>query len=154
MGEPRNKEETRAEIEMQLALAIQGDVKSARKSQTATGIKDCVTEKWINLIVVKRKALKHANPGWDESQMSHSVRQWLHEECKQRWSPLLDVRGSYELTHICRRGAHNLRTGLDPHTDTPIEILHTILLGVVKYVWIAFHGAINDQLRETFVVRL
>nr|GAT45996.1 predicted protein [Mycena chlorophos] len=61
--------------------------------------------------------LKAANPGLDAGSISELTRQWLDDEPGDKMNPLLDI------------------TGLDPSQDTPVELLHTVLLGVVKYIW-------------------
>lgn len=44
--------------------------------------------------------------------------------------------------------------GLDPHRDSPCEILHTYLLGEDKYVWHETAKAGNDVQGELFAARL
>jgi hypothetical protein len=49
-----------------------------------------------------------------------------------------------------------LLEGLDVNTDTPIELLHTILLGIIKYAWFASHSLwnTNKEAQRLYTIRL
>ena len=47
-----------------------------------------------------------------------------------------------------------LVTGLDVHRDTAVELLHTYLLGLDKYLWHTAHTAWDNAQRELMGIRL
>ena len=60
---------------------------------------------------------------------------------------------------LCSLGPTDLNThtvllGLDPTQDMPIEILHTILLGIMKYVWHSLNVSWMDSTHAIFAIRL
>jgi DNA segregation ATPase FtsK/SpoIIIE-like protein len=58
--------------------------------------------------------------------------------------------------HICGQGfsPHRQSAGFDPTDDTPVEILHTVLLGIVKYAWHLTHTAWNEETKKSFALHL
>lgn len=44
--------------------------------------------------------------------------------------------------------------GLDVFRDTPTEILHTILLGAIKYVWHRTHTLMSEEQLQLLALRL
>lgn len=45
-------------------------------------------------------------------------------------------------------------SGFDPTQDSPIELLHTILLGVVKYAWFTSFSSWSSDKKMLFAARL
>ncbi|KAF7344774.1 hypothetical protein MVEN_01638400 [Mycena venus] len=104
--------------------------------QTATGVKDKVAQYWIDILLKKSREIKANNPGRTAESIREELKTWLSQQPGDKVNPLLDI------------------AGLDPNRDTPVEILHTILLGIIKYVWYMLHSGWSEAQRNLFVIRL
>ncbi|KAJ6628304.1 hypothetical protein B0H10DRAFT_2271410 [Mycena sp. CBHHK59/15] len=124
-GLPRFASETKKTLEDQIELAMY-----------ATGVKDKVAQYWIEILLQKSREIKANNPGRTAESIKDELKIWLEEQPGDKVNPLLDI------------------SGLDPNHDTPVEILHTILLGIIKYVWYTLHSGWSEAQRDLFVVWL
>ncbi|KAJ6558925.1 hypothetical protein B0H10DRAFT_2240688 [Mycena sp. CBHHK59/15] len=105
------------------------------EKQTATGVKDVYTQFWIDdLISRSREMRKDKARSLDD--IKKELIQWTVDNRDKIYSPFLTMKG------------------FDPAKDTPIEILHTILLGVVKYVWHITHTAWSPEEKQIYAVHL
>ncbi|KAF7364229.1 hypothetical protein MSAN_01082500 [Mycena sanguinolenta] len=116
-GVARNVAEIRENLERQLQMAMRGDQKGIEELQRATGTKDKVAQHWINILLKRADDLHCASPRRSKADIASEIQTWFDQQPGEKLNPLLDI------------------TGLDPSQDTPVELLHTILLGVMKYIW-------------------
>ncbi|KAF7344329.1 hypothetical protein MSAN_01913800 [Mycena sanguinolenta] len=116
-GALRSAEEIRMNLQKQLQLAMRGDAEGVKQLQRATGTKDKIAQYWIELLVQKFQELKAESQRRTVDDLASDVLQWFLAQPGDKMNPLLDI------------------AGLDPSQDTPLELLHTILLGVIKYIW-------------------
>ncbi|KAJ7050132.1 hypothetical protein C8F01DRAFT_1068165 [Mycena amicta] len=135
-GFARTAAETKKILLQQLELALLGVKAPIDKLQTATGIKDKVAQYWIDIILEKARKMKAEHPTRKADNIATELRSWLAEQPGDKVNPLLDF------------------SGLDPNRDTPVEILHTILLGIIKYAWHLLHTSWSSSEQDLFAVRL
>ncbi|KAF8599210.1 hypothetical protein BDV93DRAFT_498019 [Ceratobasidium sp. AG-I] len=116
-GVPRSATETISIINQQYEAAFTStNADTVTSLQRQTGIKDSIAQPLIDRIIEQRRRLKKA--GHPMSEISNMLRAaFLELNPSPKMNPLL------------------LYPHLDVHIDTPTETLHTILLGVVKYLW-------------------
>ncbi|KAJ6570349.1 hypothetical protein B0H10DRAFT_2168799 [Mycena sp. CBHHK59/15] len=113
-GLPRFAAQTKATLEEQIRLAMYGVEAPISRLQTATGVKDKVTQHWIDILLEKARQMKADSPWRSADSIAKELKAWLEEQPGDKVNPLLDI------------------AGLDPNRDTPVELLHTILLGIIK----------------------
>ncbi|KAI0631688.1 hypothetical protein C8Q77DRAFT_1060980 [Trametes polyzona] len=123
-GKLRTPEETLAEIKKQASGAILAGDK-LKDGVTKTGVRDATTTAVLQCIVELGKKLRKRSEG--AAQLSEDeVRKQLEKELER----LLQGKGIEEYINPLLG-----MPGLNVHLDTPTEVLHTVLLGVVKYFW-------------------
>ncbi|KAJ6629052.1 hypothetical protein B0H10DRAFT_2160563 [Mycena sp. CBHHK59/15] len=119
-GVMRTSADTAEETFQQILTALEPNVATTlTEAIRASGVKDALAEPIIDLLVKMGQDLRKANPD-GTSRSPDEVQTILTEELKKHQqkgegitNPLFDM------------------YGIDMHKDTPMEILHTILLGVL-----------------------
>ncbi|KAJ6617842.1 hypothetical protein B0H10DRAFT_1796504 [Mycena sp. CBHHK59/15] len=175
---PRTPEETVECIKQQIKAACLGVAKGVETLQTETGVKDKISMHWINLLIEKARQIQQErifNPetrderlndriikGEERAEIKEALITEIQEELFE-WV-IMQPTDRYEKLepdsdeHDLRPGDHyNVLLcvrGLDPHRDSPCEILHTILLGEDKYVWHETNKGWNDEQGALFADRL
>ncbi|KAF7368224.1 hypothetical protein MVEN_00142300 [Mycena venus] len=135
-GIPRSAAETLTELHEQVELACLGVKAAVEARQTDTGIKDSYTNYWINDLLQRSRELKKADPNLDSAQIVQQLKDWVKQNESTIYNPFLSLKG------------------FDVSQDTPIEILHTILLGIVKYAWHSTHTSWTPAKKMTYTLRL
>ncbi|TFK45608.1 hypothetical protein OE88DRAFT_1715312 [Heliocybe sulcata] len=121
-GVLREAEKTREAIVRQLIMATHAAAeKPLKDAMTATGVKDSFATPLINRLIAMGKTLRRSTE--DRAALTpEEVNALLTEELMKHKNapvvnPLLTLKG------------------FDVHKDTPVEPLHTHLLGLIKYFW-------------------
>ncbi|KAJ7126361.1 hypothetical protein C8R46DRAFT_1146707 [Mycena filopes] len=135
-GLPRTKEHILQELEKQVQLACSGVMKHVKDSQTATGVKDVYTQFYIDDLISRFKQMRKDEPDRAVEDIEKELIQWTIDNRDRIYSPFLKLKG------------------FDPAKDTPIELLHTILLGIVKYIWHITHTPWSSDQKKMYAMRL
>ncbi|KAF8803001.1 hypothetical protein BYT27DRAFT_7110917 [Phlegmacium glaucopus] len=104
-----------------------------KKDRTESGIKDTIQEHFFNKLFSSYKSVS-GNAG----------KQAVLDAAIDRLPP--DIKSAIWRLH-----------GIDPHQDTPVEVLHVILLGFIKYFWrdlIRNELGDNDDKKQLLIQRL
>lgn len=122
-----------------LAATI-GNQTKIKMAKTKTGIKDTYLDHFIELMFSSHKKQRGA------ARKQATLDEYINLLPDNVMSPVWCIKGkTLGLSSQTTLTIAHLR-GLDPHLDTPVEVLHTILLGFVKYFW---RDVVQNRLKST-----
>ncbi|KAJ3712456.1 hypothetical protein C8R42DRAFT_594627, partial [Lentinula raphanica] len=132
-GVPRKRDETCAELRSQFLEASRvGGGAEFKRMKTKSGIKDT-----FQGVFAERLQTIATKKGLSRDMKEREIIKLKLSFPEHTTSPVWRIRG------------------LDPHQDTPVEVLHVILLGIVKYFWRDSVNRTNNKSdRATLIARL
>ncbi|KAI0039203.1 hypothetical protein FA95DRAFT_1504515 [Auriscalpium vulgare] len=128
----RSKDESEAALKSIFENAITvGQMTEVKKQKTAHGLKDTFQEHFIDRVAALSKKFRGSRA---EKQIAVNK--------------LVDTFPENTVSPVWR-----IKT-FDPHRDTPVEILHVVLLGFVKYFWRDVIARVKDDKKALLITRL
>lgn len=138
-GEPRSNETVKSAIVYQIAAFATKGSQRMNREQTASGIKWSIPHSVLDSF--KEEAARFQIRSIEE------MLPRVHDSLLQR-PDLAEI--TFPASALCE--------GFDGSRDSPVEILHTILLGIVKYIWGETHKHLikttSQAQRKAFLERL
>ncbi|KAJ7807985.1 hypothetical protein B0H14DRAFT_2609270 [Mycena olivaceomarginata] len=170
-GKTRKPEETVTKIKEQIRAACLGVAAAVEQLQTDSGVKDKISVHWIGLLIDKAREIQKQrifnhetrDPRLGDAKIvgdaRKAIKQGLMETIQEElytWPAnlIFAVLGDQPELRPGDYNVHLRLRSLDPHRDSPCEILHTILLGEDKYVWHETTKVWNDEQGALFAARL
>jgi len=132
--------------------ACLGVAQTVKDLQTNSGVKDMFTQHWIDELIECSCAMQKSQPQHPLTDIQDELMKWIAEKKTAVYNPFLTLIGKC----ICCLSASSLftLTGFNVSSNTPVEILHTILLGIVKYIWYLLHSTWKDTHKKIYSERL
>ncbi|PPQ93847.1 hypothetical protein CVT25_013556 [Psilocybe cyanescens] len=135
-GVPRSAQDVLLDVKSQIETACLGVAISVQNQQTKNGVKDGYTQFWIDDLIARARTLRKNHPERESTNIQAELLAWIHERESDVYNPFLTL------------------DGFDAAVDTPVELLHTVLLGIVKYLWHGTHSPWTANQKSIYSVRL
>jgi len=106
-----------------------GNKTALKKHRTETGIKDTTQEHFLEKLFASYKGKSGTRKKQDA--LDAAVGQLPPDITSAVWR----IDGTFVCLQSVLSWMRIKSIGLDPHQDTPVEVLHVVLLGFIKYFW-------------------
>ncbi|TFK59759.1 hypothetical protein BDN72DRAFT_873007 [Pluteus cervinus] len=116
-GNPRSCQEILQHVQSQVARSCFGVAQHVKDAQTKTGVKDGHAQFWIDQIIESSRKMQEQQEGFKATpdQAAQVLTAWVATKAPSAlYNPFLTLQG------------------FDVARDTPVELLHTILLGICR----------------------